>query len=55
MDTTDIELIEYNENEPNEDQIGGRFDKESFIEAVRKFRCLWDTNEKGCKDRNIFK
>nr|XP_047127880.1 uncharacterized protein LOC124808777 [Hydra vulgaris] len=53
MEVSNIELIEDNENEPNEEQIGGEFDKESFIEAVCKFRCLWDTNEKSYKNRNV--
>ena len=29
------------------------FDKEAFIEAVRKLRCLWDTNDKSYKDRDM--
>ncbi|XP_065641180.1 uncharacterized protein LOC124815057 [Hydra vulgaris] len=53
MEVSNIKLIEDNENEPNEEQIGSEFDKESFIEAVSKFRCLWDTNEKSYKDRNV--
>ena len=37
-----------NDAESSED-----FDKEAFIEAVRKFRCLWDVNDKTFKDRNM--
>ena len=51
MDTSsDIELIEDNRNEQNENnknQVGGEFDKENFIKAVRNFQCLWDTNDKS--------
>jgi len=31
------------------------FDKELFIEEVRKYNCLWDTNSKYFKDRTMKK
>ena len=29
------------------------FEKELFLEEIRKYRCLWDTNSEGYKSRPI--
>ena len=31
--------------------LSENFDKEVFLEEVRKHRCLWDVNSEGCKIR----
>ena len=40
-------------NRENDAERPEDFVKESFIEAVRKFWCLWDTNDSTYTDRNI--
>ena len=30
---------------------GQAFDKETFLQALREFKCLWDTSEPNYKDR----
>ena len=46
-------LFQANDNSSAESQVLLDFDKEIFIEAVRKFRCLWDINDHSYKDRNM--
>ena len=33
-------------------QTAAGFSKELFLEAVRHFKCLWDTSERSYKERN---
>ena len=30
-----------------------KFDKEMFLEALRRYRCLWDTNDPSYKNRTM--
>ncbi|XP_071949661.1 uncharacterized protein [Antedon mediterranea] len=46
--TIDATDIEENIEEPN---FALEFDKELFLEVVRKYRCLWDTHCEGYKNR----
>ena len=47
------EYVQSGEETSNDCEGSEDFDKEAFIGAVRRFRCLWDTNDKTYKDRNI--
>ena len=49
----DSQELEQNEegDRPSENAI--EFDKELFLEEVRKYRCLWDINSEAYKNRPI--
>ena len=49
------EGIQENNAEPtdNGEPTSVEFDKEMFIEEVRKYRCLWDVNSEAYKNRLI--
>ena len=47
------EYVQSGEETGNDGEGSEDFDKEAFSEAVRRFRCLWDTNDRTYKDRNI--
>ena len=46
-------FVQSGEETGNADEGSEDFDKETFIEAVRRFQCLWDTNDRAHKGRNI--
>ena len=51
---TESKDIQENDADPAEsNQTAVEFDKEVFIEEVRKYRCLWDINLEACKNRPI--
>ena len=37
----------------NIDEAPSAFDKEAFIEVVRQYKCLWDTNDRNYKNRSM--
>ena len=37
----------------NIDEAPSAFGKEVFIEAVRQYKCLWDTNDRNYKNRSM--
>ena len=47
------EYVQSGEETGNDGKGAEDFDKETFIEAIRRFRCLWDTNDRTYKDRNV--
>ena len=47
------EYVQIGEETGNDGEGSENFNKEAFIEAARRFRCLWDTNDKTYKDRSI--
>jgi hypothetical protein len=48
------DLQQYIEHEDIRDVLNGslEFDRELFIEEVKKYRCLWDTNATSYKERS---
>ena len=46
--------VQVNNDEPiDHEEASFEFDKEMFIEEVRKYRCLWDINSESYKNRPI--
>ena len=37
----------------NIDEAPSAFDKEAFIEAVRQYKCVWDTDDHKYKNRSM--
>lgn len=43
-----------NDDEPADNEPSSiEFDKEKFVEKIRKYSCLWDINSKAYRNRSI--